>query len=67
MAGPGGIGGAAEREAEAIITLRSLKGYIKESILEDYGEKDINLNYQSDNDAGTEELSHSRTLDMQDR
>lgn len=40
----GGIGGAAEREAEAITPLRSLKGYIKESILEIMGEKDINLN-----------------------
>ena len=40
----GGIGGAAEREAEAITPLRSLKGYIKESILEVMGEKDINLN-----------------------
>lgn len=40
----GRIGGAAEREAEAITPLRSLKGYIKESILEIMGEKDINLN-----------------------
>lgn len=40
----GGIGGAAEREAEAITPLRSLRGYIKESILEIMGEKDINLN-----------------------
>ena len=40
----GGIGGAAEREAEAITPLRSLKGYIKESILEIMGEKNINLN-----------------------
>lgn len=40
----GGIGGAAERGAEAITPLRSLKGYIKESILEIMGEKDINLN-----------------------
>lgn len=40
----GGIGGAAEREAEAITPLRALKGYIKESILEIMGEKDINLN-----------------------
>lgn len=40
----GGIGGAAEREAEAIIPLRSLKGFIQESILEIMGEKDINLN-----------------------
>lgn len=40
----GEIGGAAEREAEAITPLRSLKGYIKESILEIMGEKDINLN-----------------------
>lgn len=40
----GGIGGAAEREAEAITPLRSLKGYIKESVLEIMGEKDINLN-----------------------
>lgn len=40
----GGIGGAAEREAEAITPLRSLKGYIKESILEIMGEKDIILN-----------------------
>lgn len=40
----GGIGGAAEREAEAITPLRSLKGYIKESILEIMGEKDININ-----------------------
>lgn len=40
----GGFGGAAEREAEAITPLRSLKGYIKESILEIMGEKDINLN-----------------------
>lgn len=40
----GGIGGAAEREAEAITPLRSLKGFIQESILEIMGEKDINLN-----------------------
>lgn len=40
----GGIGGAAEREAEAITPLKSLKGFIKESILEIMGEKDINLN-----------------------
>ena len=40
----GGIGGAAEREAEAITPLRSLKGFIQESILEIMGETDINLN-----------------------
>ena len=40
----GKIGGAAEREAEAITPLKSLKGFIKESILEIMGEKDINLN-----------------------
>lgn len=40
----GRIGGAAEREAEAIAPLRTLKKYVQDSILEIMGEKDININ-----------------------
>lgn len=40
----GRIGGAGEREAEAITPLRTLKKYVQDSILEIMGEKDININ-----------------------
>lgn len=40
----GRIGGAGEREAEAIAPLRTLKKYMQDSILEIMGEKDININ-----------------------
>ena len=40
----GRIGGAGEREAEAISPLRTLKKYVQDSILEIMGEKDININ-----------------------
>ena len=40
----GRIGGAGEREAEAIAPLRTLKKYVQDSILEIMGEKDININ-----------------------
>lgn len=40
----GRIGGAGEREAEAIVPLRTLKKYMQDSILEIMGEKDININ-----------------------